>query len=269
MNIDWKGRMRIVTTVVLIIVVCTLSGCGVMGRPTDGLYRLPYADGVDVEVTQDDLTHRTPAMNMFDFAGVATEQILVATAPGWVRYFEDENEVGGTANNNYIWIEHPLDYCQTSSSEAIGSTTPTTCKPCPKGLGKCNEWTLTVHMRNRSITSAPPLGAGLSLNEWVVAGQPIGIEGAVGVVFKNNMRCSDGDFAVDPLCGRHAHFNVFVFDSDVPVENQIPTVNGDYEEYAKQLSERPERVPAFCTQAGLRFVRKGEVHTAAPCPNFQ
>ena len=124
-------------------------------------------------------------------------------------------------------------------------------------------------MRQNSITAAAPLGASLSVGDWVNAGQPIGIEGAVGYVVGPNGRCTDADFANDPLCGRHAHFHVFVFDSDAENADKVPTDNGDYEVYANQLSERPERVPAFCTQAGLRFVRKGEVHIAAPCPIFQ
>lgn len=260
--------MWILTTIGMIIAVSALGGCGVTGPLTDGLYRLPYANGVDVRINQDDLTHGSPAKNMFDLAGVKPEQVLVAAAPGWVRFFEDGNDVGGNANNNYVWIEHPLDYCQPPTSESLGPTTPTDCKSCARGLGKCNEWTLTVHMRKNSVTASPPLGAGLSENEWVEAGQPIGVEGAVGfVIGPSGVRCSDADFMNDRLCGRHAHFNVFVFDADAPGADEVPNdENGDYEAYVDKLSERPERVPAFCTQAGLRFVRKGEVHTAAPCP---
>ncbi len=259
--------MRILNTIAMIFVASALAGCGVTGPLTDGLYRLPYANDVDVRVNRDDLTHGSPAKNMFDLAGVNPEQVLVATAPGWVRFIEDGNDVDGNANNNYVWIEHPLDYCQPPTSESLGVTTLTGCKSCQRGLGKCNEWTLTVHMRKNSVTAAPPLGAGLSKNEWVEAGQPIGVEGAVGfVIGPSGARCSDADYINNRLCGRHAHFNVFVFDADAPGADEAPTVNGDYEAYANNLLERPERVPAFCTQAGLRFVREGEVHTAAPCP---
>lgn len=263
--------MRIVTICAILIATSLLVSCGVQGPLTEGRYRLPFANGVEVLVTQDDLTHGGPAKNMFDLRGVIPEQVLVAAAPGWVRFIEDSNTIGGDANNNYIWIEHPLDYCQPPSSESVAANVPTTCRTCPRGLGKCNEWTLTVHMRTNSIRGTPPLGAGLTENDWVVAGQPIAIEGAVGEVIENGPdRCSDTDYAQNRLCGRHAHFNVFVFDRDAPGANLVPNEdNGGYEAYASilaELSERPERVPLFCTQAGLRFVRQGEVHTAAPCP---
>jgi hypothetical protein len=253
-------------TIARIIALSALGGCGATGPLTHSPYRLPYANGVDVRVVADDLTHGSPAKNMFDFAGVKPEQVLVAAAPGWVRFIEDGNDVGGNANNNYVWIEHPLDYCQPPTSESLSATTPSTCKSCPRGLGKCNEWTLTVHMRKNSVTAAPPLGAGLSKNEWVDANQAIGIEGAVGfVIGPSGARCSDTDFMNDALCGRHAHFNVFVFDVDATGADDVPTDNGDYEAYATRLSQRPERVPPFCTRSGLRFVRMGEVHMAAPC----
>jgi predicted small lipoprotein YifL len=261
--------MRHLAIALMLIAAGALAGCGSTGPFTEGLYRLPYADGVEVRITADDLDHGSPAKNMFDMAGVDTEQVLVAAAPGWIRFIEDGNDVGGNANNNYVWIEHPLDYCRPPAPGSVGSTGPTTCKTCPRGLGKCSEWTLTVHMRKDSVTAAPPLGAGLELNEWVEAGQPIGIEGAVGFVSKApGQRCTDADFQANPLCGRHAHFNVFVFDADAEGADDAPTDNGDYESYADNLSSRPERVPAFCTAAGLRFVRTGEVYVAAPCPDL-
>ena len=257
--------MQILTTIAMIIAVGALGGCGSTGPFTAGLYRLPYANGVNVKVTADDLDHGSPAKNKFDLAATEPGKVLVAAAPGWVRFIEDGNDAGGNANNNYVWIEHPLDFCQPPASGSLGSTTPVNCKSCPRGLGKCNEWTLTVHMRKNSVTAAPPLGAGLGANAWVSAGRAIGVEGSVGTVFGPNGRCTDADFMNDPFCGRHAHFNVFVFDADAPGANNVPTVNGDYEAYASSLSQRPERVPSFCTQAGLRFVRTGEVHIAAPC----
>ncbi|MFT5277624.1 MAG: hypothetical protein ACI97K_002743 [Glaciecola sp.] len=124
-------------------------------------------------------------------------------------------------------------------------------------------------MRQNSITAAAPLGAGLSANQWIEEGVSIGIEGAVGYVVIGTGRCTDADFANNPLCGRHAHFNVFVFDTDAFTAQGLPTVNGDYETFAIALPERPERVPIFCTLAGLRFIEKGEVHIAAPCPSSE
>jgi hypothetical protein len=44
----------------------------------------------------------------------------------------------------------------------------------------------------------------------------------------------------------------------------LPTANGDYEKYANAVG-RTERVPLFCTAAGLRYPRTGDTHVAGPC----
>ena len=58
-----------------------------------------------------------------------------------------------------------------------------------------------------------------------------------------------------PPCTRHLHFTVFAFEIDSVLST--PSANGDYEDYA-DLHGRPERVPLFCTAAGLRLVGTGE-----------
>lgn len=211
---------------------------------TDAPYRLPYADGVEVEITADHVTHSTPDEKMFDFRASDPDQVLVAAAPGWVRFIKDSGD-SSASTNNYVWIEHPGDWCQPVGGVTTGPARPGGCRACPRGPGKCNEWTLYAHMARDSVRG----WAGLTENEWVVAGQPIGIEGDVGF--------TPG--------GRHVHFTIFEIDLDHPDAAGLPTVNGDYEAYA-DAAGRTERVPLFCTAAGLRYPRQGDVHVAAGCP---
>jgi hypothetical protein len=100
-------------------------------------------------------------------------------------------------------------------------------------------------MAQNSVRRTP---GNLTENDWVEAGQPIGIESDVGF--------TPG--------GRHVHFTIFEIDLDDPDAEGLPTVNGDYEAYAA-AEGRTERVPLFCTAAGLRYPRKDDTHVAAPC----
>ena len=239
--------MRFISIILLLsIFIIGVSAC------TNAPYRLPYVNGTEVEITQDHKTHSTPTAQMFDLRATSANQVLAAAKAGWVRYIKD-NGNSASATNNYVWVEHPLNYCQPAGSAPPGTGgIAAPCKTCAKGLGRCNEWTLYAHMAQDSVTN----DAGLSVGDWVTAGQPIGIEGDVGFT-----PCGSGNTA--PLCGRHVHFSVWKFE-----ENSVlaqPSVNGDYEDYAA-LYGRPERVPLFCTTGGLRYPRQGDVHVAASCP---
>lgn len=214
-------------------------------------YRLPYANGVNVTITADHEDHANPPEKMFDMRAGEADQIIVAAARGWVREIEDTKD-SASSTNNYVWIEHPLDYCQAAGSSPPGNGgLATECRTCPDGLGRCNEWTLYAHMREDSVSAAPPLGAGLSVGDWVVEGQAIAVEGDVG--------CQQ----FSPPCTRHLHFAVFVFEEDSLLAQ--PSNNGDYEDYAA-LHGRPERVPLFCTTAGPRLVDTGLSYTPSACP---
>lgn len=220
---------------------------------TERPYRLPYVDGTEVTITADHTDHQTPAEKMFDFRATHPRQFLAAAAAGWVREIKDTGD-SSASTNNYVWIEHPLDYCRPVDDVASGPAPPSDCRTCSRGVGKCNEWTLYAHMEQNSVRGF----AGLTEGEWVEAGQRIGIESDVGFT-----PCAAGN--TTPLCGRHVHFTVFTFDPDAISAQNVPTVNGDYESYADTLG-RPELVPLFCTAAGLRFPNTGDTHVAAPCP---
>jgi murein DD-endopeptidase MepM/ murein hydrolase activator NlpD len=231
----------------LLGVVALVAACS---PATQRPYRLPYADGVEVGITADHTDHQKPPEKMFDLRATEPDQVVVAAAPGRVRFFEDGGD-SSSPTNNYLWIEHPLDYCQPAGGGAPGGLAGN-CRSCPQGLGRCNEWTLYAHLRQDSVQDAPPNGAGLAIDEWVVEGQPIGVEGDVG--------CQQ----FNPPCTRHLHFTVFVFEIDSVLST--PSENGDYEDYAETNQLRPERVPLFCTAAGLRLVQTGQEHVAGPCP---
>ncbi|MGF1611125.1 MAG: M23 family metallopeptidase [Kiloniellales bacterium] len=220
---------------------------------TDRPYRLPYADGTELTITADHKNHQNPPEKMFDLRAAQSRQVLVAAESGWVREIKDSGDSSATTNN-YVWIEHPLDYCQPVDRFASGTPQPSECRRCSNGLGKCNEWTLYAHMEQNSVRGF----AGLSEDDWVEAGQPIGIEGDVGFT-----PC--GSNAGQPLCGRHLHFAIFQIDRDSLAAQNVPSVNGDYEAYAAVFG-RTERVPLFCTAAGYRYPRTGDTHVAAACP---
>lgn len=234
-----------------------LTGCGTAGQ----LYRLPYADGVAVTITADHEDHQTPPEKMFDMRASQPNQVLAAAAEGWVRFIKDTGD-SSEPTNNYVWIEHPLDYCQPLEPVLGGAPQRgqgEDCRTCPDGVGKCNEWTVYAHMAEDSVRAAPPLGAGLSENDWVNAGQAIGIEGDVGFT-----PCPPST-AGQPLCGRHVHFAVFQIDRDTQAAQLTPTDEGDYEPYA-DIFGRTELVPTFCTADGLRAPDTGDTHVAGPCP---
>jgi hypothetical protein len=53
-----------------------------------GEYRMPYADGTDVLVRTDHVSHSTPDAWMYDISGLNGVNLIVAAAPGWVRWID-------------------------------------------------------------------------------------------------------------------------------------------------------------------------------------
>lgn len=120
---------------------------------SDGVYRLPYADGQAVEVFDDVDSHR-PRGRLDLFAPDKDKaHPVVAAAGGVVMAIQDsyaEQQSGRAAalcRNNYVWIAHPN-----------------------------GEWTNYSHIAQGSATK----GAGLKVGTKVRAGQRIGLEDAVG-----------------------------------------------------------------------------------------
>jgi murein DD-endopeptidase MepM/ murein hydrolase activator NlpD len=123
------------------------------GPPSQGLYRLPFADGTKVQVFDDFLTHRPVGrVDLFAVGGQAPYPV-VAAAAGRIVAIQDgysEQQSGRAAkdcHNNYVWIAH-----------AGG------------------EWTNYSHLAHDTVTQK----AGLKVGDRVKAGQYLGDEGAVG-----------------------------------------------------------------------------------------
>lgn len=129
-------------------------------RFSEGIYRVPYANGTTVSMGSDVWSHNPPGK--YDMGGSGSDPVIVAAADGWVRGIQESFDtscftvVNNVVSccwqlNNYVIIEHP-------NGEFSGYT----------------------HMQVGSTSDQ-----GIALNQWVNAGTPIGLEGTVG--------CSTGD----------------------------------------------------------------------------
>jgi hypothetical protein len=144
----------------LIFILLLVVGGGIQGfsqqfRFSDGLYRIPYASGVSVEVSTNVWNHSP--LGCFDMHGEGQLSYnIVAAAGGWIRAIRDNFNVSCYETccgdkNNFIILEHPN-----------------------------GEWSSYIHLRQNSITNL-----GHDVGDWVDAGDALGIEGAVG--------CASGD----------------------------------------------------------------------------
>jgi murein DD-endopeptidase MepM/ murein hydrolase activator NlpD len=122
-------------------------------QPSEGRYRLPFADGTLVKVFDDAGTHRPKGrVDLFGVDGKAPYRV-VAAAAGRIAAIQDgfaEQQSGRAAkdcHNNYVWIEHPN-----------------------------GEWTNYSHLAQGSVTGLAHRKPG----DKVRAGDVLGIEGAVG-----------------------------------------------------------------------------------------
>ena len=159
MSDGYKSMHRTFSTGILLAagLCCTLSGATLAenARPTPsvGLYRLPFADGTQIKVFDDFLTHR-PVGRVDLYAVGGTEPYrVVAAAAGRIVAIQDgysEQQSGRAAkdcHNNYVWIAHVN-----------------------------GEWTNYSHLAHGSVTGK----AGLKVGDTVQAGQYLGDEDAVG-----------------------------------------------------------------------------------------
>lgn len=125
-----------------------------------GLYRLPFADGTNVQVFDDFTTHRPRGrVDLFATGGQGPYRV-VAAAGGRIVAIQDsfsEQQSGRAAadcHNNYVWIAHPN-----------------------------GEWTNYSHLAQNSVTR----GAKLKVDDYVSAGAYLGDEGAVGCAMLNHV----------------------------------------------------------------------------------
>lgn len=160
---------------------------------SSGIYRIPYSDGTIVDVWQDQHTHG-PVDRVDLSAG--TGQQVVAAAGGWVRYIQDHN---GDTLDRGDGLAHDLENPAGPTSQndmlehACGNNNPDpeAMPPDPPNpiLGSCTlynnyvwlehpngEWSKYTHLG----TGTPTIEAGLTIGEWVDAGQLLGFEDDIG-----------------------------------------------------------------------------------------
>lgn len=213
---------------------------------SNGVYRIPYADGTDVRVTRDHIDH-TP-INRIDMIGVngTPPYQVVAAADGVIRYIEDSNTgscnitgvTGCSDCNNYVWIEHPN-----------------------------GEWTKYTHFTTGSVVAN-----NWSIGDTICSGAVLGFEGDIGATRGGGraMVACNGDPAQQALidqahadsvmitgdsvrAGVHLHFEVAVPDD---LSNPFDTVGG--------FVNGDNYIPIICDIPGNVFV-SSTVYTANPC----
>lgn len=190
------------------LVIMLLLGIVTYAQPqfemSRNIYRVPYANGIDVHITNDHFTHSP--VGRYDMSGrnngssCSVNYPIVAAASGYVRKLQDSYDVHGpdcTQNcsdyNNYLWIEH-----------ANG------------------EWTKYSHMRRNSSS----VSAGLSVGDFVNVGQLVGYECEIGAASgphlhfevrhpnnPNNVQIStlggfmdDADHRIPVICGQSKNY---------------------------------------------------------------
>jgi hypothetical protein len=204
---------------------------------SEGIYRIPYADGTVVTVTRDHHDHTPP--DRIDMVGSEAGSEIVAAAAGTIRGIvdrhgndddagdglsangsqahddsaehgctDDEAVMGSCSDyNNYVWIEHPN-----------------------------GEWTKYTHLATGSVT-----GNEWTVGDWIEAGEVIGIESDVGAA-----------------SGPHLHFEVGVPadpDDSMPFSHLGGFMVPDFGENV---------VPRTCDILELEYL-SGEEYTANPC----
>jgi murein DD-endopeptidase MepM/ murein hydrolase activator NlpD len=135
------------------------------GVPSEGLYRLPYADDTRVRVFDYFQSHRPQGrLDLFAISG-ERPHALVAAAAGRIIAIRDnfsEQQSGRAAaicHNNFVWIAH-----------------------------ENGEWTGYSHMAQHSVTGKAKLHVG----DTVKAGQYLGDEAAVGCAMLEHLHFEVG-----------------------------------------------------------------------------
>ena len=211
---------------------CTLLACGSAAaiESSKGVYRIPFADGTNVKVSNDHKDHSPPGRIDMGGRGGGTYKI-VAAADGFVRHLVDgfDQRISSCKGlpvseqkNNYVWIEH-----------ANG------------------EWTKYTHMRKDSSSGK----AKLKVGQFLKAGTYLGDEGDVG--------CADGDHlhfevgvpratdGITPVGG-------FLTDNDGSKRNRIPRICGiDGGQFVSGKSYQARKVPGPIKPGAKEVARHG------------
>lgn len=207
-----------------------LSGQADALDPSKGVYRIPYADGTQVKVTNDHIQHSPPGRIDMSGKGGGPYKI-VAAADGIVRYVVDgfDKRISGCKDlaasekkNNYVWIEHPN-----------------------------GEWTKYTHMAKGSSSGK----AKLKVGQAVTAGTYLGDESDVG--------CASGDhlhfeIGVPQASGGITSVGGFLTDNDGSKRNRIPRICGIGKgTFASGESYTARKVPGAIKPGAKEVARHG------------
>lgn len=149
-----------IQALVLMSVVLGLSVNASAIDKSKGVYRIPFANGTKVYVSNDHTKHDPPGRIDMSGKGSSGKYKIVAAADGYVRNIVDNysetitKDSGKPCTNNYVWIEH-----------ADG------------------EWTKYSHMLMDSTSKV----AKLKVGQFVKAGTFLGYEGKVGCASGNHL----------------------------------------------------------------------------------
>jgi hypothetical protein len=182
-----KSRIAAVCLSWLLMLTFAASATGTLtARVSEGIYRLPFADGTEVRVFDDFNTHRPVGRTDLYAIGGHPPHHIVAAAAGRIAAIQDsysEQQSGRPAaqcHNNYVWIAHPN-----------------------------GEWSNYSHVARNSVTQKAKLRVGDSVR----AGQYLGEEDAVGCAMLKHVHfevavpdqahpIDDGGFLNDNLDGK-------------------------------------------------------------------
>ncbi|GAB3332821.1 peptidoglycan DD-metalloendopeptidase family protein [Marilutibacter aestuarii] len=205
-----------------------LAGQALALETSKGVYRIPYADGTEVRVSNDHLKHSPPGRIDMGGRGGGTYRI-VAAADGIVRRVVDgfDKRIDGCGDlpaserkNNYVWIEHPN-----------------------------GEWTKYSHMAKGSSTGK----AGLEVGQSVKAGTYLGDESDVGCASGDHLHFEVG---VPRAADGITTVGGFLTDNAGSKRNRIPRICGiDGGIFASGQSYEARKVPG-AIQAGAKEVAR-------------
>lgn len=196
-----RSRKNLVMTVVVTLAMATSMFTGAP-EPADaahtlppfsqGVYRIPYADGTNVTVDFDYHTHNG-TLNKLDLDG-GDGSTIVAAAGGWVRYVVENHGDDGGNGDGMAWdgsphVNDPDDGMPFQDSDEEGCMDDVDMSdnaiPDSQVTGRCSwynnyvwiehpngEWTKYTHFQTQTVI--PNEG------DWVDAGDPLGLQGNVG-----------------------------------------------------------------------------------------
>ena len=194
-----------------------------------GVYRIPYANGTEVKVSNDHKDHSPPGRIDMGGRGGGPYRI-VAAADGFVRHvvdgFDKRIDCSGLPiadqKNNYVWIEH-----------ANG------------------EWTKYTHMRKGSSSGK----AKLKVGQFVEAGTYLGDEGDVGCASGDHLHFEVG---VPKASGGITSVGGFLTDNDGSKRNRIPRICGiDGGRFVSGKSYDARNVPGAIKPGAKEVARHG------------